>query len=60
VDLRDFVKRKAVDGWAITTEYVDRASGKTTGTAGIPAHVRGRRRKEVRCRVVLVARPFLA
>jgi len=28
IELREFVKRKAPEGWQITDEYVDRASGK--------------------------------
>jgi DNA invertase Pin-like site-specific DNA recombinase len=29
-ELREFVSRKAGDGWVLTTEYVDRASGKSS------------------------------
>ena len=32
-DLREFVRRKAGDGWEVATEYVDRASGKTAERA---------------------------
>lgn len=33
-ELREFVARKAGDGWALESEYVDKASGKSSDRPG--------------------------
>jgi DNA invertase Pin-like site-specific DNA recombinase len=52
-ELRAFVERKAGDGWVLAGEYVDKASGKSEGSAGVQAAVRGRLAQAVRSGALL-------